>query len=87
MTPIHDVIARIRWDREFGAARFVIGYHDRVAGREVRVALDRIHFVPGERFAFEAVEPDGMVHQVPFHRVRDVWRNDELIWHRDVPGE
>ncbi len=87
MTPIHELIARIRWDREFGAARFVIGYHDRITGKEMRVPLDRIHFEPGERFTFDAVEADGTVHQVPFHRVRDVWRDEELIWHRDLKNE
>jgi uncharacterized protein (UPF0248 family) len=87
MIPIQELIARIRWDREFGAARFEIGYHDRITGQEVRVPLDRIHFAPGEHFAFEAIEADGTVHQVPYHRVRDVWRDGEVIWHRDLPGE
>lgn len=85
MTPIHELLARIRWDREFGAARFVIGYYDRITGTEVTVPFERIRFEPGERAAFEAVEPDGAVHSVPFHRVRSVWRNGELIWRRPSP--
>ena len=48
--PIHELLARIRWDPEFGAAA-----------------------------------EDGTMHTVPYHRVRSVWRNGELIWHRHAP--
>ena len=85
MTPIHELLARIRWDPEFGAAKFEIGYHDRIADAEIRVPLEHICFVDGERYAFEAIESDGTVHTIPYHRVRSVWRDGELIWHRHVP--
>lgn len=85
MTPIHELLARIRWDAEFGAAQFVIGYYDRVTGAQVTVPLERLRFEPGEGFAFEAAGEDGTVHAVPYHRVRSVWRNGELIWHRHAP--
>ena len=82
MIPIHELLHRIRWDREFGKGAFEVGYDDHVAGRLVRVPLARVHLEPGERFAFEAVEDDGSLHLVPFHRVREVWRDGELIWQR-----
>ena len=87
MIPIQDLLHRIRWDAEFGKGEFVLGYHDRVRHEIVRVPFSRIHFTPREHFAFEAVEHDGTVHTVPLHRVREVWRNGELIWHREPPGE
>lgn len=31
MTPIHELLNRIRWDKEFGQGRFEVGYHDRHA--------------------------------------------------------
>ncbi|MFN7085691.1 MAG: DUF504 domain-containing protein [Burkholderiales bacterium] len=82
MIPIHDLLHRIQWDPRFGKDDFVIGYHDRISGRIVRVPLRRVHLKKGERFSFEAIEDDGTVHRVPLHRVREVWRNGELIWHR-----
>lgn len=85
MTPIHELLARIRWDSEFGAAQFVIGYYDRVTRAQVKLPLERIRFEPGEGFAFEAAADDGTMHTVPYHRVRSVWRNGELIWHRRAP--
>lgn len=85
MIPIHALLARIRWDPAFGRGRFVIGYWDRVAGAEVTVPLERIHFDPAAHFTFEATEADGTLHTVPYHRVRSVWRDGELIWRRP-PG-
>ncbi|MCC6610520.1 MAG: DUF504 domain-containing protein [Burkholderiales bacterium] len=82
MIPIHELLARIRWDPAFGRARFAIGYWDRVTGAEVKVPLERIQVAPGSHFSFEAIEADGTLHTVPFHRVRTVWRDGELVWSR-----
>jgi uncharacterized protein (UPF0248 family) len=83
--PIHELLDRIRWDPEFGKGELVLGYYDGVAERIVRVPFRRIRFAPHDHFAFEAVEDDGSVHSVPLHRVREVWRDGQLIWHRAGP--
>lgn len=82
MIPIQDLLHRMQWDPDFGKADFEIGYFDRVTGKIVRVPFRHVRFEKGEHFAFEAVEADGSVHTVPLHRVREVWRNGELIWQR-----
>jgi uncharacterized protein (UPF0248 family) len=82
MIPIRSLLDRIRWDPEFGRAAFTIGYYDRVERRIVTVPLAHIHLVPGNHFSFTAVEEDGSVHEVPFHRVREVYRDGVLIWQR-----
>ena len=84
MIPIHELLARIRWDPAFAAARFEIAYQDRERQALVRLPLERIRMKDGEegRFGFEALEDDGSVHGVPYHRVRAVWRDGELIWSR-----
>ena len=82
MIPIHELLARIRWDPDFGRGRFELAYFDRGRKALVRLPLERIRIAPGERFGFEALEEDGSVHSVPFHRVRAVWRDGELIWSR-----
>jgi uncharacterized protein (UPF0248 family) len=82
MMPIQDLLHRIRWDPEFGKGEFEIGYDDHLAGRVVRVPFGRVRLERGARFAFDAVEDDGSTHMVPFHRVREVWRDGKLIWQR-----
>ena len=82
MIPIHELLARIRWDPAFVKGRFEIAYLDRVTWALVRVPLERTAIEPGAHFTFDAVEPDGSLHTVPFHRVREVWRDGTLIWER-----
>ncbi|RJG02955.1 DUF504 domain-containing protein [Noviherbaspirillum sedimenti] len=82
MTPIQDVLHRIQWDPEFGNARFMIGYYDRLDDRIVRVPFQQVHLARGEHFSFDVVDEDGTTRMVPFHRVREVWRNGVLIWQR-----
>jgi uncharacterized protein (UPF0248 family) len=87
MVPIESLLDRIRWDAEFGRAAFTIGYYDRVAQTIVTLPFDRIEIDPANHFSFTASQPDGSLHEVPFHRVREVHRNGELIWQRVVAGE
>lgn len=82
MIPIHELLARIRWDPQFGRGRFELAYFDRGKRGLVRLPLERICMPAQERFGFEAIEEDGSVHSVPYHRVRALWRDGELIWSR-----
>lgn len=86
MQPIHELLNRIRWDPHFGNARFEIGYYDRVREAVIRVPLAQVHFPSGTHGPFELVDEDGLTHSIPLHRVRDVYRNGELIWSRQSPG-
>jgi uncharacterized protein (UPF0248 family) len=85
MITIQELINRIRWDEAFGQGDFRLGYYDRVADRIVYVPLQEIILNPDDHFAFTVLNEDGEVHSVPFHRVREVYRNGELIWRRNVP--
>jgi uncharacterized protein (UPF0248 family) len=85
MIPIHELLARIRWDPEFGNGKFELAYEDKIEHQHKRVPLERIIIEPGQHFAFEAEEEDGTFHTVPFHRVRKVWRDGMIIWERH-PG-
>lgn len=87
MITIEALLQRIRWDPEFGRGRFTLGYHDRLRHQIVTVPLEQIHLAPGNHFSFTAVEADGTVHEVPFHRVREVHRDGVCIWQRSVPGD
>jgi uncharacterized protein (UPF0248 family) len=82
MITIEALLQRIRWDPQFGAGSFTIGYYDRLKDCLITVPLEQIHLEPGNHFSFGAVEPDGTVHDVPFHRVREVHRDGACIWRR-----
>jgi uncharacterized protein (UPF0248 family) len=86
MTPIHEVLNRIIWDPAFGNAHFVIGYYDRVFERVVRVPFERLIIDRGQHFSFDLIGRDGVARMVPFHRVREVTRNGEVVWRRAPPA-
>jgi uncharacterized protein (UPF0248 family) len=84
MLPIRKLLSRIVWDREFGRGVFEIGYYDRVAGKIVRVPFRELVLGPEERESFGLLDQAGVYRHIPFHRVREVYRNGECIWQR--PG-
>lgn len=83
MIPIHELLSRIRWDEAFGNAEFVIGYYDRMQDAVVKVSLKELFFEKDDHFDFELIDDMGVTHTIPLHRIKDVYRNDVLIWHRD----
>ena len=84
MTPIHELLSRMRHDRKFGSGRFEIGYFDRREATIHRVALQEIAFPATERRVFEVLDQTGQHRRIPFHRVREVYRDGRCIWRR--PG-
>ena len=82
MQPIHEILSRIRWDSEFARGQFQIGYYDRVADRIVLVPLHEVRFPEDANDLFELIDEEGESHRIPFHRVREVHKNGEVIWKR-----
>lgn len=83
MQPVQDVLNRIRWDRNLAGDEFKIGYYDRIQERLITVFFKEIHFPTGDHFAFEVIDGEGVVHSVPYHRVKAIYQNERLIWHRE----
>jgi len=82
MIPIHELLSRIHWDPEFGRGEFRIGYYDNILDKLVYVPLADMQQHAGDHFAFEVTDEEGVVHSVPYHRVKEVWKDDRLIWKR-----
>ena len=88
MQPLHLLLHRIRWDPEFGQGRFALGYHDRVAGEERIVPFGSITFDSSRPGFFSFEDTGGVVHHIPLHRVRTVYKNGVVIWERpDVQNQ
>jgi uncharacterized protein (UPF0248 family) len=81
--PIHELFNRIRWDREYAGAEFEVGYYDRLEERIIRVTFRQLYFDPEDHFNFQLLDAEGERLTIPLHRVKSLWRNGELIWHRE----
>ena len=87
MIPIHELLSRIQWDKEFGKGRFEIGYFDRHEGVIHRVALQEVKFPEDVHHTFEIVDESGQTRRIPFHRVREVVKDGHIIWQRPSPDQ
>lgn len=87
MQPLEDLLHRIRWDAEFAQGVFSLGYTDRVAGLEQVVSFTAVRFDPERPGMFVVEDEDGVVHHIPLHRVRTVYKDGLVIWQRPSPPE
>jgi len=83
MQPIHELLNQIRWDPNWQNSRFEIGYHDRIRDELIRVPLSELRFSRDDHFDFELLDVEGELRHIPLHRIKDVYRDGVLIWHRE----
>ena len=74
---------RIRWDPDFGRGEFQVGFYDRVLDGTVVVPLSGLDFPQDDGFAFELLDACGERRRIPFHRIREVYRDGSRIWSRE----
>jgi uncharacterized protein (UPF0248 family) len=86
MIPLEQLLHRLQWDPRFAGGSVEIGYIDRVRQALVRVPFAQVRLTRGHHFSFDVLAEDGSERQVPFHRVRAVWRDGEMIWERPQDG-
>jgi len=82
MVPIEELLNRIHWDKEFGKGIFEIGYEDHIEQKVIRVHIRNIVFKKGNHSSFQVDNAEGKVQTIPFHRVREVYKDGNIIWHR-----
>lgn len=82
MILVQELINRIRWDKDFGKGDFVVGYYDRVEDKIIAVSFQELQFDNEDHFSFQLINLDGEICSIPFHRVRTVYKDGQLIWER-----
>ncbi|MCF6149795.1 MAG: DUF504 domain-containing protein [Candidatus Kuenenia sp.] len=82
MIPIHELLSKICWNSEFGKGIFEIGYYDRIERKNIRVSFEKILLEKGNHATFRLMDANGELQTIPFHRVREVYKDGELIWNR-----
>ncbi len=82
MITIHELLNRICWDRKFGKGIFEIGYYDRMERKIIRVSFEKVLLEKGNHATFQLMDVNGELQTIPFHRVREVYKDGDLIWSR-----
>ena len=86
MMPVHEMLNRIRWDPEFAKGNFELGYYDRAEGRVILISLKEVAFPDDSPQTFQISDAEGKIHRIPFHRVREVYKDSQRVWHRPGPS-
>ncbi|KPJ88184.1 MAG: hypothetical protein AMJ53_17180 [Gammaproteobacteria bacterium SG8_11] len=82
MKTVQEILNRIRWDEDFAKNTFKIAYYDRLEKDLILVDFHELHFPADDHFSFQLVDQDGETHSIPYHRVKAIYENDQLIWQR-----
>jgi uncharacterized protein (UPF0248 family) len=82
MEPVQDVLNRIRWDSEYAKSQFTIGYYDRIEDTIIHVPFKELYFDDSDHFDFQIVDENGVTHTIPLHRIREIYKNGDIIWRR-----
>ena len=80
MQTIDELLNRIHQDPEFGRGHFEIGYYGRLETKIIQVSFNEVTQMSGKKFFFHVFDEDGIAHCVPMHRVRELYKDGELIW-------
>lgn len=83
MIPIQEQLNRLRWDSAFAKGDFVIGYYDRVERKIIQVPLQQVHITSGDHFSCQVTDRYSYAHDVPFHRIKEVRKDGQIVWHRE----
>jgi len=82
MQTIIELLHEIRWNPNLRPEEHTIGYYDRVVKVLMWVRFKEIDFERGDNFSFIVIDEGGRQRNIPFHRVRQVKRGDEVVWQR-----
>jgi len=82
LIPIQALISRIRHDPAYGRGRWEIAYLDRTLDSLVRLPFDAVNTRAHIGFVFDVVDEEGVERSIPYHRVRQVFRDGKLVWSR-----
>ncbi|WP_455211738.1 DUF504 domain-containing protein [Kaarinaea lacus] len=83
MKPVQEILNRIRWDEDFANHHFTIAYYDRLEKNLITVDFNDLQFSPDDHFCFYCVDRFGEIHSIPYHRVKEIYSDGILIWHRE----
>lgn len=84
MQPVQELLSRIRWDKDYAKGTFSVAYYDRIEKAVTTVPFRDLVFDREDHFAFGVVDEVGEIHWVPYHRVRTLYRDGEIIWQRTI---
>lgn len=79
MTPIKELLNKIRWDKRENPQDYKIFYFDRILKKLIQIPYVRIKRLEG---SFMILEKNNEEVNIPLHRIRKVTKNNAVVWER-----
>ena len=80
MIPITKLLSKIKWDEKENQEDYEIGYLDRVRDIMIKVPVSDIEL--DDKFSFKKYDNMGREHEIPFHRIKVVWKKNNKVCER-----
>jgi len=79
MQPIKNLLNKIKWDKRENPEHYSIHYFDRISRK-----LIKLDYIDIKRFEdnFIIIERNIEEVNIPMHRIREVRKNNEIVWKR-----
>ena len=79
MTPIKDLLNKIKWDKAENPADYSAHYLDRISEKLIKIDFNQIKRVEGTFLVLYRGEEEV---NVPLHRIREVRKKGDIVWKR-----
>ncbi len=76
-----QMLHKIKWDERIDQTNIRVGYFDGCAGKIIYVPYTQLLMEKGDNFSFR-VYINLERHDVPYHRIRQITKGEEVIWER-----
>ena len=76
-----EILNKIKWDSSEEPEKCFVFYLDRISGGLKKVEFRKIKNIEGNFFE---IEENGKITEIPIHRIREVRRENKLVWRRGL---
>ncbi|MBI2101790.1 DUF504 domain-containing protein [Candidatus Woesearchaeota archaeon] len=78
MTPIQDLLNKIKWDKRENTSDYTLFYFDRILNKMISVPYNNIKRLEGSFMVLNNEDETN----IPLHRIKKVAKKDAIIWER-----
>ena len=78
MTPIQDLLNKIKWDKRENPNQYTIFYYDRILNKLIQIPYTKIKKLEGSFMVLDNEQESN----IPLHRVKKVEKNNVVVWER-----
>lgn len=77
MIPVQEILNKIKWTGK--PEEHTLGIYDRKENKIIKIPMKNIASIDK---TFMLIKQEGIEKEIPLHRIRKIWKGEQLIWER-----